>query len=154
MVSQVTSDLKDLSNNIDNVDLLINGLNETSTVLATRTPALTLLLSPAGVAGLRRDTILGNIFGTLLPSLGSIYNGGYWLTPLINSLGNALKAVQGSKQAVEAEYPAYRQFITDQLSRKTSTLPSTSLQLLGLTVASCQEMSSRYCECLERFREL
>ncbi|SPM40273.1 ABC-type transporter Mla maintaining outer membrane lipid asymmetry, periplasmic component MlaD [Mycobacterium numidiamassiliense] len=113
VVSQVTTDLKDLSNNIDNVDLLINSLYETSTVLATRTPALTLLLSPAGVAGFRRDVILGNIFGTLLPSLGSIYNGGYWLTPLIDSLGNALKAVQGSKQAVEAEYPAYRKFITD-----------------------------------------
>jgi phospholipid/cholesterol/gamma-HCH transport system substrate-binding protein len=113
VVSQVTTDLKDLSINIDNVDLLINGLYETSTVLATRTPALSLLLSPPGVAGFRRDVILGNIFGTLLPSLGSIYNGGYWLTPLINSLGNALKAVQGSKQAVEAEYPAYRQFITD-----------------------------------------
>ncbi|BCO39293.1 MCE family protein [Mycobacterium timonense] len=113
VVSQVTTDLKDLSNDVDNVDLLINGLYDTSTVLAARTPALSLLLSPAGVAGLRRDTILGNIFGTLLPSLGSIYNGGYWLTPLIDSLGNALKAVQGSKQAVEAEYPKYRQFITD-----------------------------------------
>ena len=113
VVSQVTTDLKDLSNNVDNVDLLINGLYETSTVLAVRTPALNLLLSPAGVAGLRRDVILGNIFGTLLPSLGSIYNGGYWLTPLLDSLGNALKSVQGSKQAVEAEYPAYRKFITD-----------------------------------------
>jgi phospholipid/cholesterol/gamma-HCH transport system substrate-binding protein len=113
VVSQVTTDLKDLSNNIDNVDLLINGLYETSTVLAARTPALSLLLSPAGVAGLRRDIILANIFGTLLPSIGTIYNGGYWLTPLITSLGNALKAIQGSKQAVEAEYPAYRKFITD-----------------------------------------
>ncbi|ORB77070.1 mammalian cell entry protein, partial [Mycobacterium timonense] len=33
-------------------------------------------------------------------------------------MGNALKAVQGSKQAVEAEYPKYRQFITDYFLRQ------------------------------------
>ncbi|MFV8170464.1 MlaD family protein [Mycolicibacterium peregrinum] len=113
VVTQVTTDLQDLSENIENVDLLINGLYETSAVMAARTPELALLLSPEGVAGLRRDTILANIFGTLLPSLGSIYNGGYWLAPLLTSLGNAAEAVQGSKQAVESEYPAWRRLVTE-----------------------------------------
>lgn len=113
VVTQVTTDLDDLARNVDDVDLLINGLYETSTVMAARTPELMSLMSPEGVAGLRRNTILANIFGTLLPSLGSIYNGGYWLAPLLRSLGNAAEAVQGSKQAVEAEYPLWRRLITE-----------------------------------------
>jgi phospholipid/cholesterol/gamma-HCH transport system substrate-binding protein len=113
VVSQVTTDLKDLSNNIDNVDLLINGLYEASAVLAAHTPALSLLLSSEGVRGFRQDTILTNEFGTILPSLGTIYNGGYWLVPLLTSSTKALEAAKGSKQAVEAEYPLWRHLITD-----------------------------------------
>lgn len=113
VVSQVTTDLADLSNNIDNVDLLINGLHETSAVLAARTPALSLWFSPEGVNGFDRAMVLGSYFSRILPSLGTIYNYGAWVVPLFTSLANAMEAVQGSKQAVEAEYPLYRRFITE-----------------------------------------
>jgi virulence factor Mce-like protein len=118
VVSQVTTDLKQLSDNIDNVDLLLNGVSDTSTVLAARTPALSLWFSPAGVSGFARDNVLTDTFSRLLPSLGSIYNGGFWLVPLLRSLTDALGAIQGSKQAVEREYPAYRNFINDYFLRQ------------------------------------
>jgi phospholipid/cholesterol/gamma-HCH transport system substrate-binding protein len=118
VVSQVTTDLKDLSSNLDNDDLLLSGVSDTSTVLANRASALSLWFSPAGVSGFARDMVLADTFSKLLPSVGSIYNGGYWLVPLLKSLTGALGAIQGSKQAVEQEYPAYRNFINDYFLRQ------------------------------------
>jgi phospholipid/cholesterol/gamma-HCH transport system substrate-binding protein len=51
--------------------------------------------------------------GTLFPSVGSVYDGGYWLVPFLNSLGIALGAVQKSKWAIEGEYPPWRKLFTD-----------------------------------------
>lgn len=115
VVSQITTDLGQLSDNVDTVDTLINSVSQTTDVLAARTPALSDWFSDKGLAGFKRSTVLANTFGVLLPSLGSIYNYGYWLVPLIRSLANALQVTQASKQAVEAEYPQYRRFITEYL---------------------------------------
>ena len=58
--------------------------------------------------GFERSTVALKNIGTLLPSLGTIYNGGYWTVPAIGSLANAFEAIQGSKQVVEGEYPRWR----------------------------------------------
>ena len=114
VVSQVTTDLRELSDNIDNVDLLLNGVSQTSTVLAARTPMLSLLFVPEGLNAFNRIVAqLGPYIARLFPSVGSVYFGGYWLIPVLNSVSGALEAIQGSKQAVEAEYPAWRRFITE-----------------------------------------
>ena len=113
VVTQVTADLRDLSENIDNVDLLLESVAQTATVLGNRTPALSTWFSQQGIGGFARDMVLANTFGRLLPSIGSIYNNGYWLVPLLRSLTGAIGAIQGSKQAVEAEYPKYRDFINN-----------------------------------------
>jgi virulence factor Mce-like protein len=115
VVSQITTDLGQLSDNVDTVDKLISSVSQTSNVLATRTPALSGWFTDKGVAGFKRSVVLANTFGVLLPSLGSIYNYGYWLVPLISSLASALQVTQASKQAVEHEYPLYRRFITEYL---------------------------------------
>jgi phospholipid/cholesterol/gamma-HCH transport system substrate-binding protein len=118
VVSQVTADLKGLSDNIDNVDLLLHSLSDTSTVLATQTPELRTFFTPPGIAGFKRiaDSLKG--ISTILPSLGTIYNNGYWILPAFKALTEALGAAQGTKQAVEAEYPAYRDFIDNYLLRQ------------------------------------
>jgi phospholipid/cholesterol/gamma-HCH transport system substrate-binding protein len=118
VVSQVTTDLKGLSDNVDNVDLLLHGLSQTADVAATRTPELSVWFTPAGVQGFKRDMVFANTMGRLLPSLGSIYNGGYWLVPVLHSLAGALGAIQGSNQAIDAEYPAYRDFINNYFLRQ------------------------------------
>ena len=115
VVSQITTDLKQLSDDVDTVDTLINSVQQTTNVLAARTPELNFWFSKPGLAGFKRSIVLANTFGVLLPSLGSIYNYGYWLVPLIRSLADALQVTQASKQAVEAEYPAYRRFILEYL---------------------------------------
>jgi len=41
----------------------------------------------------------GIAIGTLVPSVGSIYTGGFWLVPFLQSLGVAVDKVQKSKWA-------------------------------------------------------
>jgi phospholipid/cholesterol/gamma-HCH transport system substrate-binding protein len=112
LVSQVTIDLEDLSNNINNVDLLINGAADTATVLAAGAPELSATLSAEGIRALKRNTVLSSKIGTLLPSIGTVYAGGYWLIPAFNSIAGALNAFVGAKRVVEEEYPAYLHLLT------------------------------------------
>lgn len=113
VVSQITADLEDLSQNIDNVDLLIRGLSDTSNVVGNRACTLNFWYSAEGIAGFKRAFLVANYFGRLLPSLGSIYNMGYWLVPVLSSVAGAFEAITGSKRVVEEEYPAYRRFFTE-----------------------------------------
>ena len=112
VVSQVTVDLEDLSNNIDNVDLLINSVGQTAQILGAGSSELSAMLSPEGIKAFKRNTVLSEKLGTLLPSLGSVYSGGFWLVPMFNSLTAAVDATGRAKRVVEEEYPAYRDFLT------------------------------------------
>ena len=113
VVSQVTTDLNQLSDNIGTVDDMITGLQQTSNVVSTHGPELSFWFTPQGVRGFERSTVLAREFGNLLPSVGTIYSGGYYIVPTFSALANAMTAVQGSKQVVEAEYPRWRKFILD-----------------------------------------
>ncbi|WP_081292936.1 MlaD family protein [Mycobacterium colombiense] len=113
VVSQVTTDLNQLADNVDTVDTMISGTEQTSIALADWSPDLSFWLTPQGVRGFERATVTAREFGNLLPSIGTIYSSGYWFVPAFASIANALKAIQGSKQAFEAEYPRWRRFILD-----------------------------------------
>jgi virulence factor Mce-like protein len=113
IASRVSLDLADLSNNIETVDQWLNGVSDTGSVLANRIPQLQYWFSPAGMLAFNRTTEASVAISTLLPSIGSIYTGGFWLVPLLKSLGIAVGAVQKSKVAIEGEYPAWRQLFTD-----------------------------------------
>jgi phospholipid/cholesterol/gamma-HCH transport system substrate-binding protein len=113
VVSQVTTDLNQLSDNVDTVDVMITGLHQTSNVVAAYEPQMSFWFTPQGVRGFERSTVIAREFGNLLPSIGTIYSSGYYIVPTFSSLANAMTAVQGSKQVVEAEYPRWRKFILD-----------------------------------------
>jgi virulence factor Mce-like protein len=113
IASQVSRDLSDLSGNIATADQWLNGVSGTADVMARRIPQLQYWFSPAGMLAFNRVTEASVAISTLLPSIGSIYTGGFWLVPLLKSLGIAVGAVQKSKVAVESEYPAWRQLFTD-----------------------------------------
>lgn len=113
IATRLTTDIADLSNNIDTVDLWLNGLSETASTLATATPILGYWLSTTGQTQWDRMMTSAIGIGILLPSVGSIYTGGYWLVPLLNSVGLALGEVQKSKWAIEGEYAPWRRIFTD-----------------------------------------
>ncbi len=111
--SRVSVDLQDLSRNVDTVDTWLNGVAGTANALAMGTPKLDYWFSPAGLTQWDRMSTTGISIGTLVPSVGSIYTGGYWLVPLLESLGIAVDKVQKSKWAIEGEYRPWRQLFTD-----------------------------------------
>lgn len=132
IVTRVTTDLRGLSDNIETVDTLLTGVEQMSTVLARRAPQLAVWFSERGVGGFRRNMVLADTFGRLLPSLGSIYNGGYWLVPLIRSLGASIGAFGQDKRTVEAEYPLYRRFIEDYFMRQDKYPAVNITSIVGL----------------------
>ncbi len=113
MVSRVAVDLSDLSNNIELVDKWLDGVSGTADVMNRNTATYQYWWSPAGMLGFDRATTAASYIGTVLPSVGSIYSGGFWLVPLLNSLGSAAGALQQSKWDFEAEAPKWRKLINE-----------------------------------------
>lgn len=108
IASRVTTDLRDLSDNIETVDQWLNGVAGTGQVLVTHVPKFQYWLSPDGLIQWERMSVVAAANGVLIPSVGSIYTGGYWLVPMLESLGVAVGAVQKSKWAIEGEYRPWR----------------------------------------------
>lgn len=113
LVSQFAVDISDLSNNINNVDLLLNGLSQTAEVLHGRNSSFQKWFTPEGMRAFYRTIYLGGYVSTALPSVGSFYTNGFWLVPLLASLADAADAVQKSKWAFESEVPKWRKLFTD-----------------------------------------
>lgn len=113
IAARVSTNLADLSDNIYTVDQWLNGVVGTAQVMAERTPQLQYWFSPDGVTQWDRMMTAAIGVGILLPSVGSIYTGGYWMVPLLQSLGIAVGEVQKSKWAIEGEYRPWRQLFTD-----------------------------------------
>ncbi len=113
MVSRVAGDIGDLANNIDVVDHWLNGLSGTADVMFTSIPSFQYWFSPDGMLGFGRGTLTSTYISTLLPAVGSVYSGGFWLVPLLNSLVDASGSIQQSKWAIEDEIPAWRNLFTD-----------------------------------------
>lgn len=114
LTARVETDLSALSENLDQVDqLLDDGVLQTSDVVVGRIPQLQYWFSPKGQLGFERTIQVTNYTGTILPGVGSIAAGGYWLVPFLSSLADSVGALQQSKVAGEAEIPEYRRLFTD-----------------------------------------
>jgi hypothetical protein len=115
--SQVAADLADLSKNMDSVDQLFNAVTETADVMHGQTPVYADLFSPNGQASWARSSDLAVAITKVLPSLGTLWGGGYWLVPLLHSLVDATGALQHSKWDFEREAPAFRRIFQDFLAQ-------------------------------------
>ena len=113
MASRVAVDLSDLSTNIDTVDKWLTGVSGTADVMDQNISTYRYWWSPAGMLGFDRATDAASYIGTVLPSVGSIYSGGFWLVPLLNSLGGTFGALQHSKWDFESEAPKWRKLFTE-----------------------------------------
>ncbi|MGV0870640.1 MlaD family protein [Mycolicibacterium sp. XJ879] len=111
--SRVVDDLSDLSDNIAQVDELLAGMSEMGEVWRTRNTQIDLVLSPRGQLSLERVVIPANTISRLLPGVGSVAAGGFWLVPFLNSQAEVVGALQRSKINVEEEIPKYRRLFTD-----------------------------------------
>lgn len=113
IAARVSENLKDLSDNIDTVDHWLDGLAGTAQVMADSDPRFRYWFSPDGITEWDRMMESAVGVGILMPSLGSIYTGGYWLVPMLESLGIAVGHVQKSKWAIEGEYRPWRELFNN-----------------------------------------
>jgi phospholipid/cholesterol/gamma-HCH transport system substrate-binding protein len=90
LASRVAADLTDLSKNMDLVDQWLQGVSETAEVLYNRTPTFQQWFTPMGMGDFFRAADIAHSIGILLPSVGSVFNNGYWLVPLLRSLSGSL----------------------------------------------------------------
>lgn len=127
MASRVATDLADVSNNIHTLDQWLNGLSETANVMRVHTPDFKFWFTPQGVHGFELNIGLADFMGQLLPSVGSVYDYGYWLVPFLSSAAGALESLQHAKWSVEEEYPAWRRFF------EKSFLPQDKFPAINIT---------------------
>jgi virulence factor Mce-like protein len=113
LTGRVETDLSALAANIDSVDQLLDGVAKSAAVFNSRIPELQYIFSPKGQLGFEHLIAVLNYVAAILPTLGSITLGGYWLVPFLNSLADSVGALQQSKVAGEAEIPKYRRIFTD-----------------------------------------
>jgi phospholipid/cholesterol/gamma-HCH transport system substrate-binding protein len=127
LTGRIKTDLSALANNLDSVDQVLNGLANTAAVANDRTSDLQYLFSPTGQRGFEHLIAVGNYIATVLPGIGSITLGGYWLVPFLNSLADSTGALQESKVAGETEIPKYRK-IFDEMFLATDKYPAINIQ--------------------------
>jgi virulence factor Mce-like protein len=113
VASQVGADLSDLASNIDLVDQWLNSVSGTAEVVHNRIDFYQDMLSSEGLLGNYRTQVMASYLSIAIPSIGSIFQGGYWLVPLLHSLADAMGALQHSKWDFEREYPAWQRLLTD-----------------------------------------
>jgi len=113
LTTRVDTNLAALSENIDQVDELLDGVSRTADVVNGHIPQVQLWFSPKGQLGFERIVDIATFTAQGLIGVGSITGGGYWLVPFLNSLADSVGALQQSKVAGEAEIPQYRRLFTD-----------------------------------------
>jgi len=113
MSARVAADLSDLSNNLNTADLWLDGLSKSAEVMYANTDTFRFWFSPQGVMGFHHNFILTHYLAPLLPTLGTVYYNGYWLTPALGSVSDALEAIQHSKWAMDEEVPKWQHLFTD-----------------------------------------
>ncbi|QVI27220.1 MCE family protein [Mycolicibacterium neoaurum] len=113
IATRFTANLRDLSDNLDDVDALLNNAQVTAAVTNEKTPSFASWFSPEGMQRWMRAFRVIGFAGKLIPTVGSIYSGGYWLIPLFTAMADATGAIQRAKWDFEDEVPAWRQLFTD-----------------------------------------
>jgi phospholipid/cholesterol/gamma-HCH transport system substrate-binding protein len=113
LASRFTQDVSGLSDNIDVVDRLLASMSETGYVLNKHLPEYRRFVSSEGMLGFDRATQVLAYAGTLVPSVGSIYSGGFWLVPFLNSAADAAGSFQRSKGAVDDEIRELPRLLTN-----------------------------------------
>ncbi|ORA11444.1 mammalian cell entry protein [Mycobacterium arosiense ATCC BAA-1401 = DSM 45069] len=129
IASRVATDLGDLSQNMDNVELWLNGLSQAGSIMGTNAQNFKFWFSPLGVEGFHHNFIVTHFLAPLLPTLGTVYFNGYWLVPVLESVSGALEAVQRSKWAFDEELPRFQKVASDYLlpERKYPAINITSI---------------------------
>lgn len=90
MAAVVSRDLQDLSQNTGDIDRMLNGVSATAATVAANNPILAQMFSKSGVRYwylASKDVV--SYVSQILPSIGSVFKGGMWMVPMLDSLADA-----------------------------------------------------------------
>jgi len=108
-------DLRSVARDTSRIDTLIKGLNDTSKTVIPRLPKIEEMFNPAGMHYWdQMSRLFGNI-GIVLPSIGSVFEGGFWLVPMLDSLNDTADTLVGVGTAIGENDALIRKFLTENL---------------------------------------
>ncbi|WP_067656472.1 MlaD family protein [Nocardia harenae] len=109
----LTGDLRDLSQNTGEIDRTLAGLDRTASAISDRSPTLDRVMFDD--AALRYWRYAADIHygqaSTGLPAIGSLFVGGNWLVPMLNSLAAAVHAGSGTWSTAPAAVDSVATFL-------------------------------------------
>ncbi|MET7773186.1 MlaD family protein [Nocardia sp. NPDC005366] len=89
LASVVAVDLRDLASDTGEIDRMLDGFDATAVALNEKSQTLATLFAPEAQHYWRRVAVnIVSYISQILPSVGSVYQGGLWLVPMLNSLAD------------------------------------------------------------------
>lgn len=96
----VAVDLNDLGQRTVEIDRMLEGMNASAATLGENTESLATIFDGSTVHYWRRLAVdVVSHIGQILPSVGSLYVGGYWLVPMFESLADTTDVSRGGPSA-------------------------------------------------------
>ncbi|MFC8529232.1 MlaD family protein [Nocardia sp. NPDC057227] len=89
LAAVVSTDLRDLGGRTEEIDRLLTGFDATAVAVDSRAQTLTTVFAQDAEHYWRRIGVnIVSYVAQILPSIGSVYEGGLWLVPMLNSLAD------------------------------------------------------------------
>lgn len=110
-----TIDINNLAQNTVTIDQMLDGLNHTAEAIVPRIDELQKVFSAGGLHYWHKLTgVTGNL-GIIIPSIGSVFEGGFWLVPMLRQIYGSISTVRGGIAAVASNQQLIQQFLTTKL---------------------------------------
>ena len=131
MASTVAVDMSDLASGTAELDRLLNGFNDTATAVNDKATEWQAAFGEQGAYYWHNvaRAVVAHI-STLLPSVGSIFEGGLWLTPMLNSLAGTAESGRGIWDGAPATMVRINNFL------RTTLLPFAQHPAVNVTSVS------------------
>lgn len=94
----LTGDMHDLSHNTDEIDRTLSGLDRTASAVADKSETLNLVMFNDNAQHYWRQSdrvVLGHV-GPGLPLVGSLFFGGFWMVPMLDSMAATVHSGRGN----------------------------------------------------------
>ncbi|MFE9322388.1 MULTISPECIES: MlaD family protein [unclassified Nocardia] len=113
--SIVSVDTRDVAAHTTSVDVMIDAMNATAGAINSRADELGKMLSADGMHYWSQLSLGLQQVGVVLPSVGSVFEGGYWLLPLLHSADGSISTVRDGIDAVGSNEELLQKFLDDNL---------------------------------------
>jgi phospholipid/cholesterol/gamma-HCH transport system substrate-binding protein len=108
-------DMHSLAVDTRHIDTMITGLDRTSRTVIPRLAKMEEMLSPAGMHYWSQLSRLFSGIGIVLPSIGSVFEGGFWLMPMLTEIDGSIQTVRQGVDAIGENDELLRKFLSNSL---------------------------------------